>query len=303
MELIKLGKNVDKSDLHLIVGLDNVVFVDFLITHMSIQDLWESSIQQNCYSIMDVLLRNNLHWTYDIRYATLMGNLKCIKFLMSGHGRVPCYNDVAVAVADDCFEILQYFRLFSKTNLKFQNEMWDECIVAIAIENGHRECLKFILKEDSNLWTPTVMIPVWECWKEMGILDARLQSDIVDCMRFIHDSSFSWPLYLCTLLLDDCTIVSCDTCTTQDMSFIVYRRLLQEHLGQFPEDIGKLLISFMCIYHKCDYCGSMETWQSNNCHLRCVTCKTTYFCSNRCQSLSWERDHKLNCLNFNLITE
>ncbi len=306
MELIKGGTDVDASHVSVIIGLDNVVVLDFVMDHVpSISiffTIWERSIDHNSFHIMDYLMRKKHRWELDIEYAATFGNIKCIKFLMEKHDRVPSFLSVIAAVEYDYLEILQYFIVFSRQHLKFRSQLWKA--VSIAIENGRYECLKCLLVEDNTYWQPTIMIGVWQRWNTYVISDTKNINGIMECMRFIYDDPLLvWPYFLCPMLLDNCTLVYCDTCITQEMCIVDHHQVLQECLGQFPEDIVVLLMSFSCSYHKCDYCGVIENWKTKQRYIRCSLCKTTYYCGEQCRVSSWEQNHKKKCIDLNLITD
>ncbi len=302
MNLIKHGQLVDKTHIERIVELDNIIVLEHVLRYSLdltlFQDVWQNAIDMNSCHIMKYLSHFNINWEMDIRYGTALGNLTCIKFLVEELNRTPKYSDVCAAVEYGHLDILQFFRIFSETNLTLRKLMFDHHIVEIAIENGRFECLKYIFEEDNNHWSPGVIITICTHLGRRGLIHPQIMGNILDCVRYLYDSSYYWPYFICPILFDNCTLVSCDTCITKDTCFILYRQLLTEHFGLFYEDIVKLLISFTCTFQECEYCRSIESWKNNKRYIRCNRCKTTYYCKEQCRLLNWKEIHKDTCGKF-----
>ncbi len=314
MELVNLGIEVNLSHVDRTFAFDNAQLFQGMMNrcqldNISLVHLWRRAIDENSVMIMTYLDSFNEPFDCDIRYAISVGNLQSVRFLITNLHRVPAYDDVEIAVECGACDILRFLRDFAETNNNFKQTMWDTSILKIAIQCGSINCVKLIVNEESTLWQPSIISDVchhlsrkitpgdnWQGFIDPNhILNQGLIPRVIECVRFIHDSSLPFAFYTCPILFDNCQLLNCYSCVTTITSFINVRQILKDRFNGSYRDIVKLVISFSSIYQKCKTCGTLEVFDTDIHHINCSKCKTTYYCNQECQLKDWKAGHRNTC--------
>ncbi len=283
------------------VQSDNVEVFEYLLDDVymlstdAFQDVWHVIIENNSFNIMAFLCHEKVTWCDDMLYATTIGNLECLCFLITELGRHPNNGIVLAAVMEGHLNILQFLRFYSKTNKHFRRFMWSDKIVETAIEYGQLDCLKFILNED-YVWTTDVISQVCQVVGRFDALHPKVLSGIMECIRFIFDSNHIWSIPLCPILFDGCSVLNCKSCITKETSFIAYRHVLRLQFKERFDDIIRLMLSYACTFKTCANClFTKETYESEEHFVRCHRCNSTYYCNEQCRSVHWRISHEIVC--------
>ncbi len=286
---------VGYSDLELIITLDNVEFFknvcELVPKHlMPIYSAWEFAIKNESYNLMEYLEIDYSLWISDVEYAASIGKLCSLKYLVEELGRRPSPRSVRNAGWNGHMEVLRYLRLITSDNPTFKTLIWDSLVVVAAITNGHLECMKYIVEDDS-LWDASTMDRVVNNLGPLMNVNPQLQERIVDCVRYARDSSFMWIHFLCPILFDGCMMIDCSSCFATENSYNDYGQILNSY---FNGDLTKLMVSFAVTYERCHYCKKVEIYGEPQFD-RCSRCRTTYYCGKICQKKSWKLNHKNTC--------
>ncbi len=318
-ELINLGESVYPSHVRQMFEFDIVQLVEQMMkcygSCEDITNLWLLAISENSFMIMTFLESFNQPLHDDIRHAILANNTLSVKFLITNLNRVPNYDDVFLVVEIDAYDILKVLCDYAETNSTFKKTMWDADTITLAIQSGKLQCVKIIIDcgFDITLWNPGIINDVcthlnkWEYdeytdeYTPQAVIDnyeclrESLFPLVLECVRYVYDSSVPLTFDSCPILFDNCYLVNCGLCLTTNTSFIMLRQLLAEYLGGRYLDIVKLLVLFSCTFQQCKTCGTFETFDTRIHYVCCNSCNTTYYCHEGCRLKGWEIEHKNTC--------
>ncbi len=302
-DVIQFYNIINSTDFDAIIALDNVSVLKRalgrrgLFVPKSHAGLWHPAIAYHSFKVMNYLASQSMFFYADVEWTSKIGDVCILKYLTDVLDRPINQQCINIAATEGHLEILKHLRLVSYNNPILKKKIWTSCATLNAFENGHIECLKFILEEDSSLWHPSLVTIVHSSSGPMYMKDPQINDRVIDCARYLHDNGFLYAMSnynLCSILFDKCTLVDCITCLTTYNSFNVYGEILNVLFKRKYVRIVELMVSFAVTYECCDFCGKIETYGGP--HLkRCSTCHNTYYCGIECQRLGWKLIHRKKC--------
>ncbi len=296
--LISIGVPIVGDELTLYAAIGDTQLLDYVFTHISPQQLdhfihmlWIYAIDHYNCDIMKFLQERNLNFGLAMAHAGEC--FASLIFMVETLHYVPTNRTIRSAIACGNVDILQYLHQYSITN-HVERTLWNaRDYLVFAIIRCQLGCLKYLLNTNSLVWKSDIIMSVYDLFplNEAGYL---IRNKVLVCLRYVHDTGFSWPSIICGDLLQDCVLLNCFSCFSQQVPFnLVFDIILERFKGKYRELI-KLIISFARIFHKCDHCGRIEQVCRQQ-FIPCGACLSTFYCSDFCWVNGWLSTHKFVC--------